>query len=119
MDLNRLNKFVDSVSKASNISKARSSFINEAKNMKEGYRSQLLESREPITELEEKRIQSQKKSDDERQDELINQLQNNQRAITSELRNIKYNEKALLDELPFAFDAPEEEAKKKRKCKNL
>ena len=71
MDLNRLNKFVDSASKASSISKARSSFINEVKNLKEGYRSQLLEAREPITKLEEKRIQSQKKSDDERQDKLI------------------------------------------------
>ena len=110
MDLNRLNKFVDSASKASSISKARSSFINEVKNLKEGYRSQLLEAREPITKLEEKRIQSQKKSDDERQDKLISQLQDNQRAITSELRNIKYNEKALLDELPFALGAPEEEA---------
>ena len=89
MDLNKLNKFVDSASKASSISKARSSFINEVKNLKEGYRSQLLEAREPITKLEEKRIQSQKKSDDERQDKLITQLQDNQRAITSELRNIK------------------------------
>ena len=112
MDLNRLNKFVDSASKASSISKARSSFINEVKNLKEGYRSQLLEAREPITKLEEKRIQSQKKSDDERQDKLITQLQDNQRAITSELRNIKYDEKALVDELPFALEAPEEEAKK-------
>ena len=114
MDLNRLNKFVDSVSKASSISKARSSFINEVKNQKEGYQSQLLEAREPITKLEEKRIQSQKKSDDERQDKLINQLQDNQRAITSELRNIKYNEKAILDELPFALEAPEEEEKAKK-----
>ena len=114
MDLNRLNKFVDSASKASSISKARSSFINEVKNLKEGYRSQLLEAREPITKLEEKRIQSQKKSDDERQDKLINQLQDNQRAITSELRNIKYNEKAILDELPFALEAPEEEEKAKK-----
>ena len=112
MDLNKLNKFVDSASKASSISKARSSFINEVKNLKEGYQSQLLEAREPITKLEEKRIQSQKKSDDERQDKLITQLQDNQRAITSELRNIKYDEKALLDELPFALEAPEEEAKK-------
>ena len=112
MDLNRLNKFVDSASKASSISKARSSFINEVKNLKEGYRSQLLEAREPITKLEEKRIESQKKSDDERQDKLITQLQDNQRAITSELRNIKYNEKALLDELPFTLEAPEEKAKK-------
>ena len=112
MDLNRLNKFVDSASKASSISKARSSFINEVKNLKEGYQSQLLEAREPITKLEEKRIQSQKKSDDERQDKLITQLQDNQRAITSELRNIKYDEKALVDELPFALGAPEEEAKK-------
>ena len=112
MDLNRLNKFVDSASKASSISKARSSFINEVKNLKEGYRSQLLEAREPITKLEEKRIQSQKKSDDERQDKLITQLQDSQRAITSELRNIKYNEKTLLDELPFALEAPEEKAKK-------
>ena len=114
MDLNRLNKFVDSASKASSISKARSSFINEVKNLKEGYRSQLLEAREPITKLEEKRIESQKKSDDERQDKLINQLQDNQKAITSELRNIKYNEKAILDELPFAFEAPEEEEKAKK-----
>ena len=114
MDLNRLNKFVDSASKASSISKARSSFINEVKNLKEGYRSQLLEAREPITKLEEKRIESQKKSDDERQDKLINQLQDNQRAITSELRNIKYNEKAILDELPFALEAPEEEEKAKK-----
>ena len=113
MDLNRLNKFVDSASKASSISKARSIFINEVKNLKEGYRSQLLEARDPITKLEEKRIQSQKKSDDERQDKLINQLQDNQRAITSELRNIKYNEKAILDELPFALEAPEEEKAKK------
>ena len=112
MDLNRLNKFVDSASKASSISKARSSFINEVKNLKEGYRSQLLEAREPITKLEEKRVESQKKSDDERQDKLINQLQDNQRAITSELRNIKYNEKAILDELPFALEAPEEKEKK-------
>ena len=114
MDLNRLNKFVDSASKASSISKARSSFINEVKNLKEGYRSQLLEAREPITKLEEKRIESQKKSDDERQDKLITQLQDNQRAITSELRNIKYNEKAILDELPFALEAPEEEEKAKK-----
>ena len=114
MDLNRLNKFVDSASKASSISKARSSFINEVKNLKEGYQSQLLEAREPITKLEEKRIQSQKKSDDERQDKLINQLQDNQRAITSELRNFKYNEKAILDELPFALEAPEEEEKAKK-----
>ena len=114
MDLNRLNKFVDSASKASSISKARSSFINEVKNLKEGYQSQLLEAREPITKLEEKRIQSQKKSDDERQDELITQLQDNQRAITSELRNIKYDEKALVDELPFALEAPEEEEKAKK-----
>ena len=114
MDLNRLNKFVDSVSKASSISKARSSFINEVKNLKEGYRSQLLEAREPITKLEEKRIQSQKKSDDERQEKLINQLQDNQRAIKSELRNIKYNEKTILDELPFALEAPEEEERKKK-----
>ena len=114
MDLNRLNKFVDSASKASSISKARSSFINEVKNLKEGYRSQLLEAREPITKLEEKRIQSQKKSDDERQDKLITQLQDNQRAITSELRNIKYNEEAILDELPFALEAPEEEEKAKK-----
>ena len=112
MDLNRLNKFVDSASKASSISKARSSFINEVKNLKEGYRSQLLEAREPINKSEEKRIQSKKKSDDERQDKLITQLQDNQRGITSELRNIKYNEKALLDELPFALEAPEEKAKK-------
>ena len=112
MDLNKLNKFVDSASKVSSISKARSSFINEVKNLKEGYQSQLLEAREPITKLEEKRIQSQKKSDDERQDKLITQLQDNQRAITSELRNIKYDEKALVDELPFALEAPEEEAKK-------
>ena len=111
MDLNRLNKFVDSASKASSISKARSSFINEVKNLKEGYRSQLLEAREPTTKLEEKRIESQKKSDDERQDKLINQLQDNQRAIISEFRNIKYNEKAILDELPFALEAPEEEEK--------
>ena len=114
MDLNRLNKFVDSASKASSISKARSSFINEVKNQKEGYQSQLLEAREPITKLEEKRIQSQKKSDDERQDKLINQLQDNQRAITSELRNIKYDEKDILDELPFALEAPEEEEKAKK-----
>ena len=114
MDLNRLNKFVDSASKASSISKARSSFINEVKNLKEGYQSQLLEAREPITKLEEKRIESQKKSDDERQDKLITQLQDNQRAITSELRNIKYNEKAILDELPFALEAPEEEEKAKK-----
>ena len=114
MDLNRLNKFVDSASKASSISKARSSFINEVKNLKEGYQSQLLEAREPITKLEEKRIQSQKKSDDERQDKLITQLQDNQKAITSELRNIKYNEKAILDELPFALEAPEEEEKAKK-----
>ena len=100
MDLNRLNKFVDSASKASSISKARSSFINEVKNLKEGYRSQLLEAREPITKLEEKRIQSQKKSDDERQDKLINQLQDNQRAITTELRDIKFDRQALLEELP-------------------
>ena len=118
MDLNRLNKFVDSASKASSISKARSSFINEVKNLKEGYRSQLLEAREPITKLEEKRIQSQKKSDDERQDELITQLQDNQRAITSELRNIKYDEKALVDELPFALEAPEEEKAKKTKIQH-
>ena len=113
MDLNRLNKFVDSASKASSISKARSRFINEVKNLKEGYRSQLLEAREPITKLEEKRIESQKKSDDERQDRLITQLQDNQRAITSELRNIKYDEKYLFDELPFALEAPEEEPKKR------
>ena len=100
MDLNRLNKFVDSASKASSISKARSSFINEVKNLKEGYRSQLLEAREPIAKLEEKRIQSQKKSDDERQDKLITQLQDNQRAITSELRDIKFDRQALLEELP-------------------
>ena len=100
MDLNRLNKFVDSASKASSISKARSSFINEVKNLKEGYQSQLLEAREPITKLEEKRIQSQKKSDDERQDKLITQLQDNQRAITSELRDIKFDRQALLEELP-------------------
>ena len=43
------------MSKASSISKARSSFINEAKNIKEGYRSQLIEAREPIAELEEKK----------------------------------------------------------------
>ena len=108
MDLNRLNKFVDSASKASSISKARSSFINEVKNLKEGYRSQLLEAREPITKLEEKRIQSQKKSDDERQDKLITQLQDNQRAITTELRDIKFDRQALLEELPLrdALDAP-------------
>ena len=100
MDLNRLNKFVNSASKASSISKARSSFINEVKNLKEGYRSQLLEAREPITKLEEKRIKSQKKSDDERQDKLITQLQDNQRAITSELRDIKIDRQALLEELP-------------------
>ena len=100
MDLNRLNKFVDSASKASSISKARSSFINKVKNLKEGYRSQLLEAREPITKLEEKRIRSQKKSDDERQDKLITQLQDNQRAITSELRDIKFDRQALLEELP-------------------
>ena len=100
MDLNRLNKFVDSVSKASSISKTRSSFINEVKNLKEGYRSQLLEAREPITKLEEKRIQSQKKSDDERQDKLITQLQDNQRAITTQLRDIKFDRQALLEELP-------------------
>ena len=98
--MNRLNKFVHSASKASSISKARSSFINEVKNLKEGYRSQLLEAREPITKLEEKRIQSQKKSDDERQDKLITQLQENQRAITTELRDIKFDRQALLDELP-------------------
>ena len=114
MDLNRLNKFVDLASKASSISKARSSFINEVKNLKEGYRSQLLEAREPITKLEEKRIESQKKSYDERQEKLINQLQDNQRAIKSELRNIKYNEKTILDELPFALEAPEEEERKKK-----
>ena len=109
MDLNRLNKFVDLASKASSISKARSSFINEVKNLKEGYQSQLLEAREPITKLEEKRIQSQKKSDDERQDKLINQLQDNQRAITSELRDIKFDRKALLEELPgtAAIEHPE------------
>ena len=109
MDLNRLNKFVDSASKASSISKARSSFINEVKNLKEGYRSQLLEAREPITKLEEKRIQSQKKSDDERQDKLITQLQDNQRAITSELRDIKFDRQALLEELPgtAAIEHPE------------
>ena len=118
MDLNRLNKFVDSASKASSISKARSSFINEVKNLKEGYRSQLLEAREPITKLEEKRIESQKKSDDERQDKLINQLQDNQRAITSELRNIIYNEKELQAELPFALEAPEEKAEEKTKIPN-
>ena len=100
MDLNRLNKFVDSASKASSISKARSSFINEVKNLKEGYQSQLLEAREPITKLEEERIQSQKKSDDERQDKLISQLQDNQRAITSEIRDIKFDRQALLEELP-------------------
>ena len=88
------------MSKASSISKARSSFINEVKNLKEGYRSQLLEAREPITKLEEKRIQSQKKSDDERQDKLITQLQDNQRAITTELRDIKFDRQALLEELP-------------------
>ena len=117
MDLNRLNKFVDSASKASSISKARSSFINEVKNLKEGYRSQLLEAREPITKLEEKRIQSQKKSDDERQDKLINQLQDNQKAITSELRDIKFDRQALLEELPLrdALEAPEERAKEKTK----
>ena len=120
MDLNRLNKFVDSASKASSISKARSSFINEVKNLKEGYRSQLLEAREPITKLEEKRIQSQKKSDDERiqsqkksdderQDKLITQLQNNQKAITTELRDIKFDRQALLEELPrtAAIEHPE------------
>ena len=120
MDLNRLNKFVDSASKASSISKARSSFINEVKNLKEGYRSQLLEAREPITKLEEKRIESQKKSDDERiksqkksdddrQDKLISQLQDNQRAITSELRDIKFDRQALLEELPgtAAIEHPE------------
>ena len=109
MDLKRLNKFVDSASKASSISKARSSFINEVKNLKEGYRSQLLEAREPITKLEEKRIQSQKKSDDERQDKLITQLQDNQRAITSELRDIKFDRQALLEELPgtTAIEHPE------------
>ena len=109
MDLNRLNKFVDSASKASSISKARSSFINEVKNLKEGYRSQLLEAREPITKLEEQRIQSQKKSDDERQDKLITQLQDNQRAITSELRDIKFDRQALLEELPgtTAIEHPE------------
>ena len=120
MDLNRLNKFVDSASKASSISKARSSFINEVKNLKEGYRSQLLEAREPITKLEEKRIESQKKSDDERQDKLINQLQDNQKAITSELRDIKFNRQALLEELPLrdALEAPEERAKEKTKILN-
>ena len=109
MDLKRLNKFVDSASKASSISKARSSFINEVKNLKEGYRSQLLEAREPITKLEEKRIQSQKKSDDERQDKLITQLQDNQRAITTELRDIKFDRQALLEELPgtAAIEHPE------------
>ena len=109
MDLNRLNKFVDSASKASSISKARSSFINEVKNLKEGYRSQLLEAREPITKIEEKRIQSQKKSDDERQDKLITQLQDNQRAITTELRDIKFDRQALLEELPgtAAIEHPE------------
>ena len=109
MDLNRLNKFIDSASKASSISKARSSFINEVKNLKEGYRSQLLEAREPITKLEEKRIQSQKKSDDERQDKLITQLQDNQRAITTELRDIKFDRQALLEELPgtAAIEHPE------------
>ena len=55
MDLNIFNKFVDSASKASSISKAQSDFINEAKNLKEGYRSQLLEAREPITKLEERK----------------------------------------------------------------
>ena len=120
MDLNRLNKFVDSASKASSISKARSSFINEVKNLKEGYQSQLLEAREPITKLEEKRIESQKKSDDERQDKLINQLQDNQKAITSELRDIKFDRQALLEELPLrdALEAPEERAKEKTKILN-
>ena len=109
MDLNRLNKFVDSASKASSISKARSSFINEVKNLKEGYQSQLLEAREPITKLEEKRIELQKKSEDERQDKLITQLQDNQRAITSELRDIKFDRQALLEELPrtAAIEHPE------------
>ena len=109
MDLDRLNKFVDSVSKASRINKARSDFINEAKNLREGYRSQLLEAREPITELEEKRIALQKKSDDESQDKLITQLQDNQRAITSGLRDIKFDRQALLDELPrtAAIEHPE------------
>ena len=113
MDLNRLNKFVDSASKASSISKARSSFINEVKNLKEGYQSQLLEAREPITKLEEKRIQSQKKSDNERQDKLITQLQDNQRAITSELRDIKFDRKALLEELPGTAAIEHPEYKKK------
>ena len=100
MDLNRLNKFADSASKASSIIKARSDFINEGKNLKEGYRSRLLEARGPIAKLEEKRIQSQKKSDDERQDKLITQLQDNQGAFTTELRDIKFDRQALLDELP-------------------
>ena len=113
MDLNRLNKFVNSASKASSISKARSSFINEVKNLKEGYRSQLLEAREPITKLEEKRIQSQKKSDDERQDKLITQLQDNQRAITSELRDIKFDRQALLEELPGTAAIEHPDYKKK------
>ena len=112
MDLNRLNKFVDSASKASSISKARSSFINEVKNLKEGYRSQLLEAREPITKLEEKRIESQKKSDDERQDKLITQLQDNQRAITTELRDIKFDRQALLEELPGTASIEHPEYKK-------
>ena len=120
MDLNRLNKFVDSASKASSISKSRSSFINEVKNLKEGYQSQLLEAREPITKLEEKRIQSQKKSDDERiksqkksdderQERLITQLKDNQKAIATELRNIKFDQQDLLDELPGteAIEHPE------------
>ena len=113
MDLNRLYKFVDLASKASSISKARSSFINEVKNLKEGYRSQLLEAREPITKLEEKRIQSQKKSDDERQDKLITQLQDNQRAITSELRDIKFDRQALLEELPGTAAIEHPDYKKK------
>ena len=112
MDLNRLNKFVDLASKASSISKARSSFINEVKNLKEGYRSQLLEAREPITKLEEKRIESQKKSDDERQDKLITQLQDNQRAITTELRDIKFDRQALLEELPGTASIEHPEYKK-------
>ena len=113
MDLNRLNKFVDSARKASSIGKARSSFINEVKNLKEGYRSQLLEAREPITKLEEKRIESQKKSDDERQDKLMTQLQDNQRAITSELRDIKFDRQALLEELPRSDAIEHPEYKKK------
>ena len=93
MDIERLKKLSNAKIQAGNTTKQVRTALKEYEHSKQNIQEDLSETFKPI-------IDVQKKTIDEKQDKMIDQLQKNQKAITSGMEDI-----AMLQQLPEAAEA--------------